>query len=620
MVCYHCFQDKGEAVVCPHCGYDPTGSERKHPLALKPGSILNGRYIVGRVLGQGGFGITYIAQDYQTKQRVAIKEYLPTEFAGRSSGSSLQVYFEARVDDFRYGMTQFLEEARTLAAVTGSENIVRIHSYFEENDTAYFTMDYAQGLPLDDYLRQRGRALRADEAARLFLPLMQALGEVHGKGIVHRDIAPDNIIVSPEGVAQLIDFGAARYSTGEKSKSLDVILKHGFAPMEQYTRHGRQGPWTDVYAMAATYYYALTGTVPPDAIERVTDDTLRPPDEQLTGLSPAEAQALMKGLAVQAQERWQSMGQFIAAMQEGRVPESAHGKEPGASAAKPKPGRLPLILAAVLAAALVVFGAVRMSGRGSAAGTDTTPAASSVTAEAEAAAGDLEVKYKQAVSLISKKNYKTGVPLLRELQTADYKDSADLLRDSMIQWAYAYLEDGKYTQAIALLSELNTRGIPAEDAAAEDIYGKAYQAAVEQYHRQDFSCSTVFARLGDYKDSAKYLLLCRPRSSNIEQLVEIIGFEDAGSRIFNDIPTAMSFLGEDTWIGQLGFIQFMSSDSADSWTATWDFEDVDPGSWSFSRGIFYVGRNKLHFEALSRDEIQITFASGQSDILERHVA
>ena len=314
-LCYHCFREKGAETVCPFCGYDPTGSAKKHPMALRPESILNGRYILGRVLGQGGFGITYIAQDYQTKERVAVKEYFPTEFAGRTNGTHVQIYSEEREAGFAYGKAQFLEEARTLAAVTGSENIVRIHSYFEENGTAYFTMDYVEGLPLDEYLKTRGAHLKAAEAAALLLPLMGALDTVHRKGIVHRDIAPDNIIISPEGKARLIDFGAARYSTGEKSKSLDVILKHGFAPMEQYTRRGRQGPWTDVYAMAATYYFALTGKVPPDAIERIAEDTLEPPSALGSDLSAGEEQVLLKGLAVQAPERWQTMGEFRAALQ-----------------------------------------------------------------------------------------------------------------------------------------------------------------------------------------------------------------------------------------------------------------------------------------------------------------
>ncbi len=130
--CYNCFMQKPMGGVCPFCGYDGSDAERKYPLALRPGSILNGRYTVGRVLGQGGFGITYIAQDYQGGERVAIKEYLPTDFAGRENGSSsVLIYSGERQENYEYGKAQFLEEARTLAAFNGDEHIVRIHSYFE---------------------------------------------------------------------------------------------------------------------------------------------------------------------------------------------------------------------------------------------------------------------------------------------------------------------------------------------------------------------------------------------------------------------------------------------------------------------------------------------------------
>ena len=318
MVCYNCFREKSSYGPCPFCGYDPSDAEKKYPLALKPGSILNVRYIVGRVIGQGGFGITYIAQDYQTKERVAIKEYFPSEFAGRSGAqSSIQVHSEDQKENFEYGKAQFLQEAKTLAAFIGDEHIVRIYSYFEENNTAYFVMEYVDGYALDKYMAQKGGRLSVDEATRLLLPLMQSLDKVHAKGIIHRDIAPDNIIITKDGTAKLIDFGAARYSTGEKSKSLDVILKHGFAPKEQYMRRGRQGPFTDIYALAATYYYAITGKVPPDAIERTEDDNLFPPSSLGIKIPEGTEDALFKALEVNASRRYQSMHDFYQDMASG---------------------------------------------------------------------------------------------------------------------------------------------------------------------------------------------------------------------------------------------------------------------------------------------------------------
>ena len=314
-ICYSCFAEKSTAGACPRCGYDPASDEGKYPIALRAGSILNGRYIVGRVLGQGGFGITYLAQDYQTKGLVAIKEYLPTEFAGRTTGTyAVQVYSGDRRENFEYGKEQFLAEAKTLAEFIGNDHIVRIYSYFEEYGTAYLAMEYIDGESLDKYMSHHGGRLSVEKANELLIPVMEALDWVHSKGIVHRDIAPDNIIVTKDGRAKLIDFGAARYSTGEKSKSLDVILKHGFAPKEQYIRRGRQGPFTDVYAMAATYYYAITGKIPPDSIERMDEDELIPPTTLGVKLSEKAEDALLKGLEVNASERYQSTGELASGL------------------------------------------------------------------------------------------------------------------------------------------------------------------------------------------------------------------------------------------------------------------------------------------------------------------
>ena len=347
-ICYSCFAEKSTAGACPRCGYDPASDEGKYPIALRAGSILNGRYIVGRVLGQGGFGITYLAQDYQTKGLVAIKEYLPTEFAGRTTGTyAVQVYSGDRRENFEYGKEQFLAEAKTLAEFIGNDHIVRIYSYFEEYGTAYFAMEYIDGESLDDYISHHGGRLSVERANELLIPVMEALDWVHSKGIVHRDIAPDNIIVTKDGRAKLIDFGAARYSTGEKSKSLDVILKHGFAPKEQYVRRGRQGPFTDVYAMAATYYYAITGKVPPDSIERMDEDELIPPTTLGVKMSEKAEDALLKGLEVSASERYQRMGELaggLGAKPVRQAPEQPSARsfdfsrpEAAPAAARPKP-------------------------------------------------------------------------------------------------------------------------------------------------------------------------------------------------------------------------------------------------------------------------------------------
>ena len=310
-ICYNCFKEKTAEGKCPHCGYDSRTQAGEYPLALPPGTILDGRYIVGRVLGQGGFGATYIAQEYSSKQLIAIKEFLPTDFVTRSGTYDLVVFSEQHRENFESGKQLFLNEAKTLAKVKGDPNVVDVYGFFEEHNTAYFTMEFVQGRSLQQVVKEHGGRLSVDEANRLLLPVMRAVGVVHSKGIVHRDIAPDNIMITEASVSKLIDFGAARLDVGEKSRSLDVMVKHGFAPKEQYTKNGHQGPYTDVYAMAATYYYSITGKVPPDAIERIELDQLIRPSALGAEIEPEAEMVLLKALAINAKDRYQTMEEFV---------------------------------------------------------------------------------------------------------------------------------------------------------------------------------------------------------------------------------------------------------------------------------------------------------------------
>ena len=324
-VCYNCFRELGDSDIrCPGCGYDPSDDVGKFPMALPHGTILAGKYITGRVLGQGGFGITYVAQDYKTKQLVAMKEYLPDTMAARGANHTVTAYTGSAGENFNYGKDCFLEEAKTLAEFIGNENIVRVFSYFEEYGTAYFAMEYIEGESFQDYIKSHGGKISWEDATRFLLPVMDALAAVHNKGIIHRDVTPDNIYITKEGVVKLLDFGAARYSLGDKSRSLDVVLKHGFAPKEQYTRHGRQGPYTDVYTVGASFYFALTGKKPPDAIDRIEEDNLMPPTSLGIAISAAAEDAILKALSIQPQERFQTMSDFKAALL-GTVPEGQAG-------------------------------------------------------------------------------------------------------------------------------------------------------------------------------------------------------------------------------------------------------------------------------------------------------
>lgn len=313
-LCYYCFKDKPELAPCPHCGYVAGMLKDKYPLALPEGTILSGRYIVGRVLGQGGFGITYVAQDWQTKQLVAIKEYFPDATATRTGSRMVSSFSGEKGALFEYGKDRFADEAKAISRFINHPNIVTIYSFFEENNTAYYAMEYIQGENLLNYLNRRGKKISFGDARRILYPIMDALSAVHSVGLIHRDISPDNIFITKDNIPKLLDFGAARYSLGNKSNSLDVILKHGYAPKEQYTRHGIQGPYTDVYSLAATFYRAITGLTPPDSVERLDHDRLIPPEKLCRDIPHIASAALMQALSVYPKDRFQTMQAFKSAM------------------------------------------------------------------------------------------------------------------------------------------------------------------------------------------------------------------------------------------------------------------------------------------------------------------
>lgn len=310
-VCFNCFTELEEGQEqCRVCGYDFRLDKGKYPMALPLGSVLNGCYISGRVLGQGGFGITYIAQEWKTKEIVALKEYMPDTLASRIDGSRITAYSGKRGENFEYGKQCFLDEAKTLAEFIGNPNIVRVHSYFEENGTAYFVMDYVRGKSFQEYIEQKGGKITWQEAEDILIPIMDALAEVHKKGIIHRDVTPDNIFITEDGTVKLLDFGAARYSWGNQSQSLDIILKHGYAPKEQYSRRGHQGPYTDVYSVAACFYFSITGRIPPDSIERQEEDDLLPPSSLGIVIPAYIEDAVLKGLNIRGADRFQDMDSF----------------------------------------------------------------------------------------------------------------------------------------------------------------------------------------------------------------------------------------------------------------------------------------------------------------------
>ena len=278
---------------------------------LRKGTRLIGRYTIEGVLGQGGFGITYLGIDELHEKKVAIKEFFPQGIVTRNIEyqDTVTVTFVGEKDNYEKGKERFLKEARTMAKFSKDEGIVKALDFFEINNTAYIVMEYLEGITLKQYLRENQR-IAPEDLIELLVPLIESLDEIHSQGMIHRDISPDNIMVLPDGRIKLMDFGAARDYTEFGEKSLSIVLKPGYAPPEQYQTHGIQGPWTDIYALCATMYKCITGENPPDAIERVMDDSLKKISEFGITIPPQEEAAIIKGMSVSAKDRYQDIKDF----------------------------------------------------------------------------------------------------------------------------------------------------------------------------------------------------------------------------------------------------------------------------------------------------------------------
>lgn len=283
--------------------------------ALPTGSRLHKNYIIDFVLGEGGFGITYSGTCLSTNMQVAIKEYFPSGIASREKGNgSLYVsHFDGKLDDsFQKGMQRFLNEANLLQEFQDLGSIVSIFDVFEENGTAYLVMEYIEGITLKQLILSEG-PLPFDEMLTLFKPVLLDLHEVHKKGLIHRDISPDNLIVGMDNHLHLIDFGAASFENPNESKTMTVILKSGYAPPEQYISDGRIGAWTDVYALCATMYMVLNGKKPADSIKRMQHDTLDFMKENVE-LAGYQKDAIMRGLRLNYAERFPSVKMLYHAL------------------------------------------------------------------------------------------------------------------------------------------------------------------------------------------------------------------------------------------------------------------------------------------------------------------
>ncbi len=312
-----------------------------HVLALTPGTELVGDFRIERVLGAGGFGITYLADEIALARSVTIKEYFPSDFAARSKDQGAVPRSGDCAGDYKWGLDRFIEEAQTLARFD-HRNICRVYRYFRANNTGYMVLHFEEGASLKGWLKELGRAPRQTEIDKIVGPLLDALEVIHKADFLHRDIAPDNIMVRRDGSPVLIDFGSARGEIASHSRTVSALVKPGYSPYEQYAeKASQQGPWTDIYALAATLYHAITGKRPPDSPSRVVNDEyVSAKDAALGTYRPRFLAAIDRAMSLDIDRRPRSIiewrGDLLAP--EPKTPKKSWltAVEPARPAAKPK--------------------------------------------------------------------------------------------------------------------------------------------------------------------------------------------------------------------------------------------------------------------------------------------
>ena len=379
------------------------------------------------MLGQGGFGITYIGWDLSLERKVAIKEYFPASQVSRTPGKPELTWYatdsarQARQD----GMQMFLKEARKMSKVDSIPNVVRVRDVFQENSTAYIVMDFVEGETLKARLKRTG-PMPWEQARKIFIPAIQAMEKVHQAGIIHRDLSPDNLMLTPDGNVLILDLGAAKDLNINSGASSMQVAKSGFSPLEQYTQRSGSGTWTDVYSMAATIYFTLTGKLPPNAVDRMEEDGISWNLPGLNTLPASGLEALKEALTVSSKKRTQTMEELEAGLLGNR--KRSYKKKKGKSWK-----RLGVIAAALAIVAIAVCGPLAWN---------------SVLKP--------EIDYQKAQSLMEAGAYAEASIAFELL--GDYKDSAQKATDAgnadAYQQADALMRAEAYEEAAEIFKKL----------------------------------------------------------------------------------------------------------------------------------------------------------------------
>lgn len=313
--CLFCFKEHEETeVICPFCGHE-TIEEAVEPVHLAPGTLLADRYIIGLSVGSGGFGIIYKAWDTKLETVVAVKEFFATRLVTRAAKTKEVIVNKKSQKEFEYRKARFLAEARNMAKFGSHKSIPNVFEFFEDNNTAYIVMELLSGVALNEYMRSNKGKIDTDFAIMITNEIGKALQSMHANGIIHRDVAPDNIFINSdkELTIKLLDLGAAKL-TDAVEDVVDIILKPGYSPIEQYDNTMSIGPWTDVYALGASLYVMLTGIKPDESTNRKIDDTLVPPHEIDSSIPENLSNAVMKAMALEKHMRFKNVQDFLKAV------------------------------------------------------------------------------------------------------------------------------------------------------------------------------------------------------------------------------------------------------------------------------------------------------------------
>lgn len=310
MLCPNCFEEILTS-KCTHCGYTYDPSTLSDDI-IQPGALLNNRYRVGRCIGQGGFGVTYLAKDTFKDELCCIKEYYPNQIVDRLDNNYLTVHDESMRRKFENGKKCFIDEAKVLFKMQSCPLVVTVTDFFSEFNSAYIVMDYLDGMNLKRAVNKFGGILSYNNSLQVLYKISNALIEVHKAGILHRDISPENIFITKDGKIILIDFGAAR---NRDSEHMSVLIKPGYAPPEQYKRDGNQGPWTDIYALASTFYYIVSGKHITPARERLIEDNMPPLCDVAPSVSKELSDVIAKAMRLDYTARYQNVREFLSDVQ-----------------------------------------------------------------------------------------------------------------------------------------------------------------------------------------------------------------------------------------------------------------------------------------------------------------